>query len=58
MYDKFVLSARNQLGQEIFRQSYASPMHIDLTLEGNTAGLYFVEVMENNTRSVFKVVKH
>ncbi|TVQ77493.1 MAG: T9SS C-terminal target domain-containing protein [Flavobacteriales bacterium] len=52
------VTVRNYLGQEIFRQSYTSTNQIDLTLEGRAAGLYFVEIVENNNKTVFKVVKN
>ncbi|MCC5916598.1 MAG: T9SS type A sorting domain-containing protein [Cryomorphaceae bacterium] len=52
------VTVRNYLGQEIFRQSYPTASHIDLTLEGKAAGLYFVEIIENDNKAVFKVIKN
>jgi hypothetical protein len=48
---------RNYLGQEVFRKSYIPTNIIELTIEGE-AGLYLIEIRENDKKAVMKVVKY
>jgi hypothetical protein len=48
---------RNYLGQEVFRKSYIPTNTIELTIEGE-AGLYLIEIRENDKKAVMKVVKY
>ncbi len=51
------ITVKTYLGQEIFKKSYTATNNIDLTLDG-LAGIYFVEIVQNEQRAVIKVVKN
>ncbi|WP_186280177.1 LamG-like jellyroll fold domain-containing protein [Fluviicola chungangensis] len=50
------LTARNVLGQEVYRKMYSSVKQIDLNLEG-AVGVYFIEIVDGGKVSLLKVIK-
>jgi hypothetical protein len=55
-YEYISVSIRNQLGQEVLKESYSSLNALQLKLP-EAAGLYFLEVSYDNKRAIVKVVK-
>lgn len=47
---------RNMLGEETIKKVYQHGNQIELTIEGE-AGVYFIEIINGDTRNVLKVVK-
>lgn len=47
---------RNMLGEETMKKVYQHGNQIELTIEGE-AGVYFIEIINGDTRNVLKVVK-
>jgi hypothetical protein len=54
---KIQVVVRNPLGIEIIRKIYPEASSIQLDLEGEV-GIYFVELLENNKKTMLKVVKN
>lgn len=54
--NKVQITVRNVFGQQIYDNNYASTQYINLTLDYPT-GIYFIEVLSENNKSVIKVIK-
>ncbi len=50
------LILRSAIGEEVYRNQYETKNQIELELE-TTAGIYFIEILTNNKKAVFKVIK-
>ena len=55
-FSNVVLSVRSAIGQEVFNKTYSSTDFISFTLD-TAPGLYFIELLDADTRTGFKVMK-
>jgi hypothetical protein len=56
VYSNVHVIVRNPLGQQILNKYYTSTSSLNLSIDGD-AGIYFVEIKENNRKAVLKVVR-
>ncbi|WP_038032966.1 T9SS type A sorting domain-containing protein [Thermonema rossianum] len=55
-YKNVSVVLRNVVGQEVMRENYQKANRIDLEVKGET-GVYLLELMLDNKRTIFKVMK-
>lgn len=51
------LIVKNSIGQEVMHESHISGNHVEINLENEKAGIYFIEIKTSNSSEVFKLIK-